>query len=237
MRGDSRHGTSRPEHTGARAARPRRAGGPQAGPAGGRERGPAGRPQPGRPGGTSLPAIDVERLTRLLDPVVHAAGMDLEAVRVSGAGRRVLLRVVVDADGGVGLDDIALISREVSAVLDAGDELGEAPYTLEVSSPGVDRPLTQPKHWRRALGRLVSVPVTAPGPAPVRGGAGTARRPASTQGRVAAVSSQGVTLEVDGSRREFGYDVLGPGRVQVEFGRPAGEPGDDGGDGGEPDGY
>jgi ribosome maturation factor RimP len=241
MRGDSRHGTSRPEHTGARAGRPRRAGGPQAGPASGRERGAAGRPQPGGPGGAGLPVIDTGRLTRLLDPVVHAAGMDLETVRVSGAGRRVLLRVVVDADGGVGLDDIALISREVSAVLDASDELAEAPYTLEVSSPGVDRPLTQPKHWRRALGRLVSVPVTASGPARAQSRAQsraeTARRPASIQGRVAAVSSQGVTLEVDGSRREFGYDVLGPGRVQVEFGRPAGEPGDDGGDGGEHDGY
>jgi len=176
--------------------------------------------------------IDVEQLKRVIDPVVHAAGADLEDVRVSGAGRRVLLRVVVDADGGVGLDDIALISREVSAVLDAGDEMGDAPYTLEVSSPGVDRPLTQPKHWRRAVGRLVSVPVAAPG-VPAHG----SRRPPSIQGRVAAVSSRGVTLEMDGDRREFGYDDLGPGRVQVEFGRPAGEPGHDGGDGGEPDGH
>jgi ribosome maturation factor RimP len=176
----------------------------------------------------SLADVDVAQLTRLLDPVVHAAGAELEEVRVSGAGRRVLLRVVVDADGGVGLDEIALISREVSAVLDSGDELGDAPYTLEVSSPGVDRPLTRPKHWRRALGRLVSVTVTA---------AGGTRRPASLQGRVTAVSGHGVTLEIDGDRREFGYDDLGPGRVQVEFGRPAGEPGDDGGDGGEPDGH
>jgi ribosome maturation factor RimP len=212
MRGDSRHGPSRPERAGGRAARPRREGRPQGAPAAG----PA--------------AVDTGRLARLLEPVVHAAGMDLEAVRVSSAGRRLLLRVVVDADGGVGLDDIALISREVSLVLDADAEMGEAPYTLEVSSPGVDRPLTLPKHWRRALGRLVAVTV---------GGNGQpgARRPASLQGRVAAVSGEGVTLEVDGTRREFGYDDLGPGRVQVEFGRQAGEPGDGGGDGGEPDGY
>lgn len=220
MRGDSRHGPSRPE-------RVDRASGRAAGQR--RER----RPQP--PAAARPATADVDQLSRLIEPVVHAAGMDLEAVRVSAAGRRSLLRVVVDADGGVGLDDIALISREVSAVLDARDELGGAPYTLEVSSPGVDRPLTQPKHWRRAMGRLVSVTVTAP--ARPAGRADAARRPASIQGRVAAVSSQGVTLEIDGDRREFGYDDLGPGRVQVEFGRPADGPGDDGGDGGEPDGY
>ena len=171
----------------------------------------------------SVATVDAARLTGLLSPVVHAAGADLEEVRVTGAGRRMLLRVVVDADGGVDLDTIALISREVSDVLDAGDEFGDAPYTLEVTSPGVDRPLTQPRHWRRAAGRLVSVAV--------------AGVPGRVEGRVAAVSGAGVTLDVDGSRREFGYDDLGPGRVQVEFGRPAGEPGDVGGGGGEPDGH
>lgn len=223
MRGESRHGPSRPQRAGGRSARPRRDARPQGGPGTARDR--AG--QPARPPAPSLADIDVGHLTRLVAPVVHAAGADLEEVRVSGAGRRVLLRVVVDADGGVGLDDIALISREVSAVLDSDDELGDAPYTLEVSSPGVDRPLTQPKHWRRALGRLVSVTVPA----------GSSRGPAGVQGRIVAVSSQGVTLEVAGDRREFGYGDLGPGRVQVEFGRPGSEPGDDGGDGDETNGH
>jgi ribosome maturation factor RimP len=182
---------------------------------------------PSRPERASLATIDVAQLTRLLSPVVHAAGADLEEIRVSGAGRRMLLRVVVDADGGVDLDSIALISREVSAVLDARGGLGDAPYTLEVTSPGVDRPLTQPKHWRRALGRLVSVPVAA----------AAGRGPSRIEGRVAAVSGQGVTLDVGGDRREFGYDALGPGRVQVEFARQAGGPGGDGGDGGEPHGH
>jgi ribosome maturation factor RimP len=177
---------------------------------------------PSRPERASLAAIDVARLTGLLSPVVHAAGADLEEIRVSGAGRRMLLRVVVDADGGVDLDSIALISREVSAVLDADGGLGDAPYTLEVTSPGVDRPLTQPKHWRRALGRLVSVPVAA----------AAGQGPSRIEGRVAAVSGQGVTLDVGGDRREFTYDALGPGRVRVEFARQAGPPAGDGGDGG-----
>ena len=81
--------------------------------------------------------VDPERLERLLAPVVRAAGLDLESVRVGSAGRRRLLRVVVDADGGASLDDIALVSREVSARLDDTGTMGDGPYTLEVSSPGV----------------------------------------------------------------------------------------------------
>ena len=153
-----------------------------------------------RPGG---PAPDPARLTRLLEPVVHAMNMDLEGIRVATAGRRRVLRVIVDADGGVSMDDIALASRELSIRLDRADEMGDAPYTLEVSSPGVDRPLTLPRHWRRNVGRLVL--------------AGGADGGAGILGRVTSVSESGVTLEQDGSVREYSYADLGPGRVQVEF--------------------
>jgi len=153
-----------------------------------------------RPGG---PAPDSARLTRLLEPVVHALNMDLEGIRVATAGRRRVLRVIVDADGGVSLDDIALASRELSIRLDRADEMGDYPYTLEVSSPGVDRPLTLPRHWRRNVGRLV----LAAGP---DGGDGIA-------GRIASASESGVTLERNGSAREYSYAELGAGRVQVEF--------------------
>jgi len=106
-------------------------------------------------------AADAERIVGLLEPAVAAMGMDLEDVRITSAGRRRLLRIVVDADGGVSLDDIALVSRELSATLDRAAAMGEAAYTLEVSSPGVDRPLTEPKHWRRAVGRMVTAPLRA----------------------------------------------------------------------------
>ena len=102
-----------------------------------------------------------ERLLALLEPLVGAAGYDLEDVSVSAAGRRSVVRVFVDADGGVDLDAVATVSRVVSDALDERDSdfggaglLGGA-YVLEVSSPGVDRPLTEPRHWRRAAGRLV----------------------------------------------------------------------------------
>jgi ribosome maturation factor RimP len=165
----------------------------------------------------------------VLAPVVTAAGLDLESVRVTTAGRRRLLRVVVDADGGPSLDDIALLSQNLSAALDASDAMGDAAYTLEVSSPGVDRPLTEPRHWRRARGRLVRVPLAAGAPG----------YPGTVQGRVTEARADGVTLDVDGRLRDFQYPDLEPGQVQVEFGGRAGlGPADDesGGEG-EPDGY
>jgi len=162
----------------------------------------------------AVPLPDADRLVRLLEPVVHAMDMDLESVKVSAAGRRRLLRVVVDTDGGVSLDDIALASRELSARLDSGTEMGELPYTLEVSSPGVDRPLTQARHWRRAAGRLVV--------APLRTGDG-----AAAAGRIVATSETGVTLEQDGVSRDYAYADLGPGRIQVEFGHVGAVSGED----------
>jgi ribosome maturation factor RimP len=158
------------------------------------------------PGGlrsTAGPADD-RKLAGLIEPVVSAAGMDLESVRMSTAGKRRLLRVVVDSDHGVSLDDAADVSRDLSALLDASNALGDVPYTLEVSSPGVDRPLTEPRHWRRARGRLVRVKVTGEGP---------------VEGRVLAADADGVTLGLAAGERRFSYVDVGAGSVQVEFGR------------------
>jgi ribosome maturation factor RimP len=142
--------------------------------------------------------------------------IDLEAVKITSAGRRVVLRIVVDADGGVSLDDIAEVSREVSAKLDENNTMGEAPYTLEVTSPGVDRPLTQRRHWRRAAGRLVAVRLIGHDQdsekLPQAGAA-------DQIGRIVGVDQDRVTLDIDGERRTFSLGELGPGRVQVEFGR------------------
>src|SRR5437868_3618110 len=96
-----------------------------------------------------------DHLMKLLGPVVGAEGLDLEDITIMKAGKRRLVRVIVDRDGGVTLNDVADVSRAVSETLDADSEMGESPYTLEVSSPGVDRPLTEPRHWRRAAKRLV----------------------------------------------------------------------------------
>lgn len=144
------------------------------------------------------------KLADFIRPVVTAAGLDLESVQVKVVGKRRQLIVTVDSDSGVSHDDLDRVSRNVSELLDAGDALGEAPYTLEVSSPGVDRPLTEPKHWRRARGRLVRVKAAGEG---------------SVEGRVLAADADGVTLGLAGGERRFTYPDLGAGSVQVEFGR------------------
>lgn len=95
------------------------------------------------------------RLTALLEEPLAGLGLDLEAVELSSAGKRSVLRIAVDQDGGTSMDDIADATRLVSELLDNSDVMGETPYTLEVSSPGVDRPLTLPRHWRRNVERLV----------------------------------------------------------------------------------
>ena len=191
--------------------------------------------RPGGQGGPGAPAHaggrgDARHLASLLEPAVRALGMDLEGARVTSAGRRRLLRVVVDADGGVSLDDIERASRALSAVLDKAAAMGDAPYTLEVSSPGVDRPLTEPRHWRRAVGRLVTVPLAAEPPPDAAAG------PAGVHGRVRQADVRGVLLEVQGQSRRFGYHELGPGRIQIEFGR-LDDGADDGADEEDPDGY
>jgi ribosome maturation factor RimP len=170
--------------------------------------------------------LDGAKLRDQLEPVVAELGYDLEEVTAQRAGSRQLLRIVVDADGGISLDDVAEVSQAVSAALDEDGVMGEAAYDLEVTSPGVSRPLTLPRHWRRALGRLVVVPLTAGG---------------ELTGRIVAADEQGVELELPGKkpgtagvRRRLEFSELGKGKVQVEFNRPGAKDADpDEGDDGE----
>jgi ribosome maturation factor RimP len=102
-------------------------------------------------------SASTEAVTAGLRQPVEELGVDLEAVEIQKAGRRHVVRVIVDRDGGIDLDLVAAVSQRVSAILD-GPELPDVlsgPFVLEVSSPGVDRPLTEERHWRRAVGRLV----------------------------------------------------------------------------------
>jgi ribosome maturation factor RimP len=152
-----------------------------------------------------------DRVEAELAGPLSVLGLDVEAVELTPAGKRRVLRVAVDKDGGVTLDDVALATKEVSSVLDASDVMGEHPYTLEVTSRGVDRPLTLPRHWRRNAGRLVKVAL-------VEGGEVT--------GRIGDSGDDAVTLDVEGQRRELRYDQVARARVQIEFNRSAQPEGD-----------
>jgi ribosome maturation factor RimP len=145
-----------------------------------------------------------EQLVEELTGPLLDAGYDLEAVEVGPAGRRRLVRVAIDKDGGVTMDEVAEATKAVSALLDESDALGEQPYTLEVTSPGVDRPLTLPRHWRRNQGRLVAVQLT--------GGE-------QVNGRVAAASEGEVELQTDNGSRTLALSEVAKARVQVEFNR------------------
>ncbi|GAA1445384.1 ribosome maturation factor RimP [Mycobacterium cookii] len=139
----------------------------------------------------------------LVDPL-SVMGLDVEAVEVTPAGKRRVLRVAVDKDGGVTLDDVADATREVSRVLDESDVMGEMPYTLEVTSRGVDRPLTLPRHWRRNSDRLVKV---------------TLADGETVTGRITDSSEESVILDVSGETREVAYADVAKAFVQVEFNR------------------
>lgn len=155
-----------------------------------------------------------DEITALLETVVAARGLDLEELDVTPVGRRQVLRVVVDRDGGIDLDEVAEVSRAISAALDDSPIMeggttggaGALPYTLEVTSPGVDRPLTHHRHWRRAADRLVTV----------------ARRDGSeVTGRVLTAEEDTAVLAVDGGEQRVRYADIARATVQVEFRRPS----------------
>jgi ribosome maturation factor RimP len=163
-----------------------------------------------------------ERVREVIEPVLAKAGYDLEDLGVRQVGRRHQLRVTVDGDAGVTLDTIADLSRAIADALDAAEESGEeivpGEYQLEVSSPGVDRPLTLPRHWRRAMGRLVAVKIHADARAD-----SAQKTDKQVTGRVLAADETSVTLEIAEKKsvttQTFALDRLGPGRVQIEFNR------------------
>jgi ribosome maturation factor RimP len=149
------------------------------------------------------------RIRDLLEPVVRTAGADLEDVAVSRAGRRSLVRITVDADGGLNLDQVADVSRQVSDALDSSDLMGTDPWTLEVGTRGVATPLTLPRHWRRNVGRLVKV----------RGGIPSGE--AEIVARLVAADEESATLRDDESGTQTVVPLAAVNRavVQVEFQR------------------
>lgn len=146
------------------------------------------------------------QLTSLLTPVVADCGLELEQVEVLPAGKRRLLRVVVDGDGpdgrGPSLDEVAAATTAISAALDDSAAVGSNPYTLEVSTRGISRPLEAERHWRRNRNRLVAVGLTDG---------------SSLTGRIKSADSAGVELQVGNTRRQLAYAEISKAVVQVEF--------------------
>lgn len=145
------------------------------------------------------------RLEQLAERCVTPLGLDLEAVELSRAGSRRVLRIAVDADGGVPIDTITEATRDLSKALDSSDVMGAQAYTLEVTSRGVDRPLTLPRHWRRNIGRLV-VAELADG--------------SRLKGRITAADDDAADVTVDDEPRRLVLADVTTARVQAELTRP-----------------
>lgn len=151
-----------------------------------------------------------DRLRALLEPLVAAKGLDLEDIETSKAGKRRMLRIIVDSEDGVELDVCAELSREVSDLLDETDTMGEDEYVLEVSSPGADRPLTEHRHYIRAIGRLVKFQTSDGG---------------EVIARITDVDDEGMDLEIPGVKgrkataRRIAFTDIAKARVEIEFNR------------------
>ena len=169
----------------------------------------------GKPADTQ---IEAARLTELLEPTVASHQLVLEEVQVRRAGDQRIVHVVVDlieGTGGIELDAVAEVSRSISEALDKDPHDTSDPYELEVSSPGTSRPLTEPRHWRRNVGRMVKVNLIAE---------------ENILGRLTAVDDAGITIVPEiavkkgmkpktGEERTIEVGSIRRGNVEVEFSR------------------
>jgi len=144
-------------------------------------------------------------LTELLNPAVTRAGFVLEEVTVTPVGKRRLISVVVDCENrNPSLDEVTVVSKEVSAILDTYSQLGEMPFTLEVTTPGIDRPLTELRHWKKNVGRLVKI---------------TPHMGEKYVSRIKEVLAREVILENKGKEVTVAFSDISRAQIEVEFNR------------------
>jgi ribosome maturation factor RimP len=168
------------------------------------------------------PLVPTHEIASALLPALAGSGFFLEEVTVSPAGRRRVVKVILDRDfdaagdvaepvPGLTLDEISEATRLVSAVLDDESALGDEPYTLEVTTPGLSRPLTAPRHFQRNVGRLVTL---------------RRRDTPPVTGRIVRAGTSDLTLDIAAVRKEparreeHAYAGIDRAEVQVEFSHP-----------------
>lgn len=146
-----------------------------------------------------------EKIRAMAAQVAEGLGLEVEEIKLLGRGRRALLRVVIDKPGGVTLSDCEALSRDLEALLDVEDPI-KGPYTLEVSSPGIDRPLKNKKDFQRNLGRLVKVLTKEK----IDG-----RN--SFLGRIAQAGESSVILDTEHGQIEISYENIQTAKVEIEI--------------------
>ncbi len=163
-------------------------------------------------------AYDEAAVRAVIAPHLDAAGLDLEQLRINDAGTKSTIAVVVDSDAGPTLDELAEVARTLSAAVDDADDVfGARAFTLEVTTPGAERPLTEPRHWRRSRGRQAAIELTD-------GTSLLARIGPLTE--VGSDGRTGITVVLPGAKgtapttREIALDEVAAAAVRVEFRRP-----------------
>jgi ribosome maturation factor RimP len=154
---------------------------------------------------SALQANEEAKLCALLEPGVEALGFELVTVELLSKGREPLLRVYIDSPSGVTVDDCADVSNQVSGILDVEDPIS-GHYTLEVSSPGLDRPLVKREHFERVTGERIKVRLVR---------ALENRR--NFAGRLVAVSGEDIVMDVDGEQFTLALDNIERARLVPEF--------------------
>lgn len=142
-------------------------------------------------------------LEKLVLPIALTNKVDLEQVEIRKTGNRQVVRIIVDKLGGISLDEVAAITKLISEALDENSEI-TAPFTLEVSSPGVDRPLTELRHWQRNINRLVKVELSDG---------------RNVVGRIVNVVDAQALLDVKGKQIAISLNQVVRAIIQVEFNR------------------
>lgn len=146
-----------------------------------------------------------DRLQELLEPVIEDLGYELVLLEFAPSTGSAMLRLFIDSEEGITLEDCETVSREVAGVMDVEDPIS-SPYQLEVSSPGLDRPLTKPEHFQRFAGEEARIQLLAPRNGRKR-----------FVGRIEAATDAGVSLSTDLGIVEFEYSTIERARLIPDF--------------------
>lgn len=145
------------------------------------------------------------QLESLLDADISSMGYEFVGCVLMQQGRGTLLRIYVDKPGGVTVEDCTKVTRHVNSVLDVEDPI-QGHYTLEVSSPGLERPLFKPMHYQKVIGKKIKLKLHAP-----RDG----RR--NFSGVLQAADAENITLLIDNVAIELPYHDIDKAHVELEF--------------------
>ncbi len=136
-----------------------------------------------------------------ISPLVHKFDFELEDVILKSAGKNTIVQVLVDKDSGISLDEVASLSTKLSDFFDENSLMGNMTYTLDVGSPGIDRPLTKLRHWKKNLDRIVKIN----------------SKSNVFEGRIKKVEETEVQIEIKGKLQSFQYSDISKAIIQVEF--------------------